>query len=187
MRFVVIYDACVLYPAPLRDLLLHLARTGLFAARWTSEIQAEWTRNLIAQRPELASKLPRTVELMNSAVPDVLVTGYEALVGGLTLPDVDDRHVLAAAIRAGAQLIVTFNLRDFPATELAPYGIEATHPDTFITQQFDLHEALVVSAARSHRRALRNPSRSPAEYLDTLAAQGLVVTAERLRQFAELL
>jgi hypothetical protein len=70
MRFVVVYDACVLYPAPLRDLLLHLARTGLFAARWSAQIQDEWTRNLLKTRPELADRLPRTVELMNCAVPD---------------------------------------------------------------------------------------------------------------------
>ena len=103
MRFVVIYDACVLYPAPLRDLLLHLARTGLFAARWTDEIQQEWSRNLLKTRPELADKLPRTIALMNLAVPDAVVTGHEALVEGLQLPDASDRHVLAAAIRAGAE------------------------------------------------------------------------------------
>lgn len=98
MRFVVIYDACVLYPAPLRDLLMRLATTGLFAARWTSLIHDEWTRSLLSRRPELADKLSRTVELMNQAVPDALVTGHEPLIEGLTLPDPDDRHVLAAAI-----------------------------------------------------------------------------------------
>lgn len=187
MRFVVIYDACVLYPAPLRDLLLRLALTGLFAARWTEQIQQEWTRNVIANRPELADKLPRTVQLMNSAVPDALVTGHEPLISGLNLPDVDDRHVLAAAIQAGAQLIVTFNLRDFPPAQLSPFGVEAVHPDEFVTQQFDLHEGRILSAARAHRQSLRNPPKSTAEYLDTLAAQGLVVSVERLRKFADVL
>nr|WP_297460544.1 PIN domain-containing protein [uncultured Halomonas sp.] len=187
MRFVVIYDACVLYPAPLRDLLMRLATTGLFAARWTSLIHDEWTRSLLARRPELADKLPRTVELMNQAVPDALVTGHEPLIEGLTLPDPDDRHVLAAAIRAGAQLIVTFNLKDFPAAALASYGIEAVHPDIFLEQQFELHESLLVNVARRHRASLRNPPKSADEYLEILAANGLVVTADRLRDYIELL
>lgn len=138
MRCVVIYDACVLYPAPLRDLLMRLATTGLFAARWSEQIHDEWTRNLLQRRPELADALPRTVERMNQAVRDALVTGHEPLIGGLTLPDPDDRHVLAAAIRAGAQLIVTFNLKDFPEETLSSFGIEAVHPDTFLEQQFEL-------------------------------------------------
>ncbi|HSP00135.1 MAG TPA: PIN domain-containing protein, partial [Thioalkalivibrio sp.] len=132
MRFVVIYDACVLYPAPLRDLLIRLATTGLFAARWTEQIHDEWTRSLLKKRPELADALPRTVALMNQAVPEALVIGHEPLIEGLTLPDPDDRHVLAAGIRAGAQLIVTFNLKDFPEETLAGFGIEAVHPDTFL-------------------------------------------------------
>ena len=103
------------------------------------------------------------------------------------MPDPDDRHVLAAAIRAGAQTIVTINLRDFPAPSLAPYGIEAVHPDTFVDQQFDLHEGAVVTTAKRHRAALRNPPKPVDAYLDILAAQGLVVTAERLREFADVL
>lgn len=187
MRFVVIYDACVLYPAPLRDLLMRLAKTDLFAARWTTQIHDEWIRNLLAARPELADKLLRTAELMNRAVPDALVTDYEPLIDGLCLPDPDDRHVLAAAIRAGAQLIVTFNLKDFPESESGRFGVEAIHPDLFITQQFDLHEGKILDAVRAHRRALRNPTRSVDEYLDTLAKQKLVVTAERLRSFESML
>ncbi|MGM0639349.1 MAG: PIN domain-containing protein [Pseudomonadota bacterium] len=137
MRFAVIYDACVLYPAPLRDLLVRLATTGLFAARWTDQIHDEWVRNLIAKRPELEPHLSRTRQLMNEAVEDSLVTGHEPLIQGLTLPDPDDRHVLAAAIRAGAQLIITFNLKDFPSATLDSFGIEAVHPDAFILQQKD--------------------------------------------------
>lgn len=116
MRFVVLFDACVLYPAPLRDFLLHLSLTGLFAAKWTDRIHDEWTRNLLARRPELsADRIQRTCQRMNEAIPDSLVTNYEPLIEGLDLPDPDDRHVLAAAIQAGAQVIVTFNLKDFPA------------------------------------------------------------------------
>jgi hypothetical protein len=187
MRFVVLFDACVFYPAPLRDFLMRLAVTGLFAARWTDQIHDEWTDNLIEARPELAPHLPRTRGLMNQAVPDCLVTGYEALIDGLTLPDPDDRHVLAAAIRCNAQIIVTFNLKDFPQATLDPYGIEAMHPDTFVEHQLGLHQGAVIGAAKRHRAALRNPPKSPDEYLETLAAQGLVVTADRLREFIELI
>lgn len=183
----VVFDACVLYPAPMRDFLIRLAMAGLFAAKWTDRIHDEWTRNLLAQRPDLADALERTRSLMDQAVPDCLVEGYEPLIEGLSLPDPNDRHVLAAAIRAGAQSIVTINLKDFPASSLAPYGIEAVHPDTFVEQQLDLHEGAVVTTAKRHRAALRKPPKSVDEYLETLAAQGLVVTADRLRQFADVL
>lgn len=187
MRFVVVYDACVLYPAALRDLLIRLARTGLFAARWSNAIHEEWTRAVLRERPELSTQLERTVSLMNQAVRDCLIDNYDSLIGGLTLPDPDDRHVLAAAICAGAQTIVTTNLKDFPQDVLETYGIEAVHPDLFIIQQFDLHEAAVLSAVRAQRASLRKPPRSVAELLDTLEAQGLVITADRLREFAEFL
>ena len=119
MAFVVLYDACVLYPAPLRDLLVRLANTGVVRARWSAAILDECFRNILENRPELKPEaLQRTRELMTRAVPDCMVTGFEQLIDGLVLPDSDDRHVLAAAIRAGAQAIVTFNLGDFPAAWL---------------------------------------------------------------------
>jgi len=114
--FTVIYDACVLYPAPLRDLLMHLALTGAYRARWSVQIHDEWTRNVLKNRSDLTKdQLDRTVVAMNRAVPDCLVNDYEPLMLGLDLPDEDDRHVLAAAIKCGASVIVTYNLKDFPA------------------------------------------------------------------------
>ena len=187
MRFVVIYDACVLYPAPMRDFLIHLANTGLFAAKWTDRIHDEWIRNLLAKRPELAENLRRTRRLMDAAVPDCLVHGYEPLIAALDLPDPDDRHVLAAAIRAGAQLIITTNLKDFPPDALSAFGVEATHPDTFVEQQLDLHESAVVRVAKQHRASLKKPPKSAEDYLETLSAQGLVVTADRLKAFQDLI
>lgn len=187
MRFVVVYDACVLYPAPLRDLLIRLAVTGLFAAKWTDQIHEEWIRNLLANRPDLTEAVPKTRALMDAAVEDCLVTGYETLIDGLDLPDADDRHVLAAAIRAGAQLIVTFNLRDFPEEKLEPYGIEAVHPDQFIVEQMDLHEGAVIDAVKQQRASLKNPPRSAEDLLETLSAQGLVVTADRLKEYRTLI
>ena len=129
MSRIVLYNACVLYPAPLRDLLMRLALTGLFQARWTDRIHDEWTRNVLADRPDItAASLARGRGLMDQHVPDSLVTGYEPLIATLTLPDPDDRHVLAAAVHGGAGFIVTFNLSDFPASVLSQYHIEAIDP-----------------------------------------------------------
>lgn len=109
--FTVIYDANVLYPNLLRDLLIRVAQAGLVRARWTDEILGEVFRNLTKNRPDLdPERLVRTRTLMNEAIRDVLVTGYEPLVEVLDLPDPDDRHVLAAAIKVGAQTIITNDL-----------------------------------------------------------------------------
>src|SRR5260370_12303703 len=129
----VILDACVLYSAPLRDLLLWLAVTGLYRPRWTETIHQEWMENLLKDRPDLArDRLERTKDLMNRAVPDCLIARHEGLIAFLSLPDPDDRHVLAAAIHGGAETIVTYNLTDFPATALAAHTIQTQHPDDFI-------------------------------------------------------
>lgn len=183
MAFVVVYDACVLYPAPLRDLLLRLAAKGLVRARWTDQILDECFRNILMNRPDLnEASLQRTRALMNRAIPDVLVTGFEGLIAGLDLPDADDRHVLAAAIRAGAQVIVTANLDDFPAEKLTPYAIEAQHPDEFVLHQLDLAAGLVCTAVAEQAASLKNPPRTLADILDALRDNGLVRTVARLRE-----
>lgn len=184
--FTALFDACVLYPAPLRDFLMWLALTDLFKARWTEEIHSEWIRNVLENRPDLTlEQLTRTKNLMNANVRDCLVTGYEALIPRLELPDPDDRHVLAAAIRSGASIIVTFNLNDFPTQALAPYGVEATHPDEFVSQLIDLKKAAVCQAAQKHRSTLKNPPKTPDEYLDTLNRQGLPQSATTLRSLCD--
>lgn len=184
----VLYDACVLYPAPLRDLLMHLAVTDLYRAKWTDAIHDEWTRSVLKDRPDLTlEQLQRTRDLMNSHVRDCLVTDYERLIDAVTLPDPGDRHVLAAAIRAGANLIVTFNLNDFPEKDLKPYGIEAQHPDDFLTFQLDLAPNIVCAAAKRHRESLKSPPKDVDQYLATLEAQGLGQTVSSLRRFAELI
>ncbi len=187
MAFIVLLDANVLYPAPLRDFLVTLSTTGIFAAKWTDQIHDEWTRNLIAKRSELATPVKRTRQLMNEKIPDSLVTGYESIINGLELPDPDDRHVLAAAIRCSAQIIVTFNLKDFPQERLDPYGIEAMHPDEFVDFQLGLKPGLVIRAAKKQRSRLNKPEKTPQEFLETLASQGLVVTAEKLSEFEDLI
>lgn len=183
-HFTVIYDACVLYPAPLRDFLMHLALTDLYRARWTDMIHDEWTRNLLKQRQDLKpTDLDRTRSLMNANVRDSLVTGFEHLIPSVELPDVDDRHVVAAAIHGGANMIVTFNLKDFPREQLSRHNLTAQHPDDFIFDLLDLHPARVCEAAAKHRRSLRNPPKTADEYLDTLLRQGLTQTVGKLREW----
>ena len=178
-----ILDACVLYPAPLRDFLMHLALLDLFRARWTEEIHTEWIRNVLANRPDLrAGQLMRTKELMNAHARDSLVTGYENLTEALILPDVNDRHVLAAAIQCKANYIVTFNLKDFPTAALQPFRVTAIHPDEFILTLFDLDAERVCDAAERQRKTLKNPPKSKSEYYETLVGNGLVRTVNKLRQ-----
>ncbi|MBI1902310.1 MAG: PIN domain-containing protein [Planctomycetia bacterium] len=185
-QLTVVYDACVLYPAPLRDLLMHLAITDLVHAKWTAHIHDEWMRSVLKERPDLTRKqLERTRDLMDAHVRDCLVTGYEDLIPALSLPDPDDRHVLAAAIRAGADVIVTFNLTDFPSEALAKYGIEALHPDVFVRQLLDVAPKLVCLAAKRQRASLKNPPRSVEEFLATLERLEMTQTVARLRDFAE--
>lgn len=129
---VALYDANVLYPFYLRDLLVRLALTDLFQAKWTDEIQDEWMRNLSESEGIPLKKLARTRRLMDAAVLDCLVTGYSQRIAKLQLPDPDDRHVLAVAIECGADVLVTANLDDFPQVYLNQFGIEATHPDEFV-------------------------------------------------------
>jgi predicted nucleic acid-binding protein len=187
-NFTVIYDANVLYPAPLRDLLMWLALQDIYRARWTEQIHDEWVAALLRERPDLTRhQLSRTRELMNSGVRDCLVTHYQDLIPGLVLPDPDDRHVLAAAIKAGASVIVTFNEKDFPPAVLDVYGIEAQHPDDFLVYQFDLNKPAVFRAVRSQRATLKNPPKSVSELLETFEVQQLPQFVERIRPYGDLL
>jgi predicted nucleic acid-binding protein len=183
-RFTAFYDANVLYPADLRNLLMHLALTGLFRATWSAGVHEEWMSALLRNRPDLSlEKLERTRMLMDQHATDGLVTGYEDLIPGLQLPDPNDRHVLAAAIRGRADVIVTANLRDFPAETLAEFGIDAQHPDEFVLHLLDLAPGIVAEAARNHRESLKNPPKTIDEYLNTLEELGLTQTVSVLREY----
>lgn len=167
---------------------MHLAGSEQFRARWTRQIHEEWISSLLKQRPDLTrERLERTRDLMDSAVLDCLVEGYEDLIPGLTLPDPNDRHVLAAAIRARADVIVTANVRDFPTDVLSRYDIEAQHPDEFVRYLIDLAPGPVCRAVKLHRASLKNPPKTVDEYLYTLLRQSLPETVSALRGFAGLL
>jgi len=119
--------------------------------------------------------------LMCDAVPDCIITGYEPLVEAIQLPDTGDRHVVAAAVKSDAQAIVTFNMRDFPNESIGQYHLEAIHPDDFFVNQIDLDPIAAVHVIRELAEDLRAPPRKPADIVAGLEAQGLVVTAARLR------
>lgn len=183
MAFVVVYDACVLYPAPLRDLLLRVATAGLVQAKWTDAILDECFRNIRENRKDLSDeKLARTRQLMNQAVRDCLVTGYEPLIAAIQLPDPKDRHVLAAAVRAGAQVIVTFNLKDFPNDALKAFGAEAKSPDDFLLNLIDLAPGMVASIITTQASMLKAPPQTRDQLLETLLSNGLVRSVAKLRE-----
>lgn len=187
-NFTAVYDACVLYPAPLRDFLMWLGLSGRFRARWSMQIHDEWKRSVLRDREDLsAEQLNRTSDLMDLAIPDALVTGHEALIDSLQMPDRDDRHVLAAAIRCGASVIVTFNEKDFPPEALVPFGIEAQPPDLFIDNLFDLDPAAVVTAAQRQRGQLKHPPISVDDSPAILRKQGLVQTTQALGSYRAIL
>lgn len=164
-------DANVLYSAALRDLLLRAAEADLYRPHWTDAILAELARNLTANRPDLdPARIKRTVSLMNARFPEATVRGYADLQPQMTNHP-GDRHVLAAAVRVGAQVIVTFNTRHFPEGALTPYNIEAHTPDQFLTDLWSLDHGAMAAVIRQQGADLRTP-RTPQDVLHNLARQG---------------
>ena len=172
-RRIALLDANVLFPFRKRDILLRFHHAGLFRARWTERILDEWTRSLLERKPHLEPSVRSQRRAMREHFPEAPVTGYEPLIGTLELPDTADRHVLAAAIRCGAQHIVTDNLVDFPANILASYDIEAVDADGFLSRTFGLFPSEAFGVLRSLREAYSNPPFTPPEFVRDLVAKGL--------------
>jgi predicted nucleic acid-binding protein len=176
-KFVAVLDANVLYPAPLCDFLLRLAELDLFSPKWSESIHEEWIRNLLVNRSDLkTSQLEKRHQAMDSAFPDANVTGFKNLIPGLTLPDEDDRHVLAAAIKSNADLIITFNKKDFPAKNVKQHNIKIEDPDEFICQLLKTDLPKVLQALLNQVKALKNPPQSIEQILTTLENCGLPVS-----------
>jgi len=180
---VAVYDACVLYPSFLRDFLVwlghHGKQRGVLSAKWTGRIHGEWMRAVLRNRPDIRrSALQEKRRRMDRHVPGCRIRGYRRWERRLTLPDPNDRHVLAAALACVADVIVTFNIRDFPAAVLQPFGVTALTPDDFVCRLMD--SGIVVAAAAEQRAALSRPALSPAEYLDALRRNRLPAVADAL-------
>jgi predicted nucleic acid-binding protein len=182
VAFIVVYDANVLVGNTERDLLIRIARSGLVQAKWTDRILDEAMAALQKSRPAITEeKINRLRERMIAAVPDCMVSGHEPLIEGLSLRDPEDRHVLAAAIKAGAQVIVTAD-KDFTEESLAPWGIEAKHPDDFILDQLDINDRVVWSCVQQIADQWQDPPGTVEDVLAKIERSGLVRSAAALRQ-----
>jgi predicted nucleic acid-binding protein len=183
---VVVLDACTLYPAALRDVLMRLALHRLILARWSDAIHDEWIEAVLRNRPDLTrERLQRTRELMDLHTADSLVTGHEHRIKSLELPDANDRHVLAAAIECEASLILTWNLRDFPDSSLAPHGIRAETPDDLLARLAQQRRDEVLTVLREARLSLKHPPLCVADYLQSLRSQGLTRTCMFLERWQD--
>jgi predicted nucleic acid-binding protein len=171
MAFPVFLDTCTIYGAALADLLLTLAERSTYRPLWSNDVLEELRRNLVAAGIDPAA-VQRRIDAMNSAFPDALVTSYADLTPQVTC-DEKDRHVLAAAVRGGAAIVVTFNLRHFPDAALAPYELSAVHPDDFLLDQLDLYPGAVLDAVKAVPGAYENPPITMAEFLDLLMRSGV--------------
>lgn len=180
---VAVFDACILYPFHLRNIIVQAAVDRLVEARWTNEIHNEWIRNLTADTPTIPiDRLQTTRRLMNDALPGATISGYEDLVPTVNLPDPDDRHVVAAAIAAGASIILTWNLRDFPATALKKYGLRRQTPDAFLAGLYDEVPDLIVGSLANARRNLHKSRVSASDFIEILQHQGLTQLVTRLKK-----
>ena len=182
MAFVALYDASVLHPGSLRDLLVRLGQSGLFQAKWTEAILKETFAAIIDDQPELEHRLQRTRQLLADAIPDATVRGYERLIPSLDLPSTSGRHVLAAAIACNAQVIVTTNPRNFPEKEIALYNIEAQTPDEFVINVLELAPARVLRIVQDQSKAVTDLETGFDDLLNRLRAVGLPRPTAAIRQ-----
>jgi hypothetical protein len=182
-NYTALLDSSVLFPAFISSLLLWLAATRLFRVRWTDQIHEEWIENRLHRYPDLnRAQLERRRKRMDTEFPDSLVTDYEGLITGLSLPDLNDRHVLAAAITCRAHVLVTANLRHFPESSLAQYSILAQHPDDFILDQIDLHSdstRLVSTAIAQHKLSLTESRPTWTNYFAFMAKETVLPTTHQ--------
>lgn len=186
--FTAFIDANVFYGARLRSLVLFVAQTKLFRARWSEQVHDEWVRNLIKNRPELKPEdLLRTRALMNKAVPDCVVEGYESLINGVELPDLDDRHIVAAAIMTRANVIVTFNQRDFPDEALEKFRLHTKHPDDFLMDAFNLDAFMFIEAVRRDFLHYKQPPLEFDAYIESLVKAGVPNLAHAMEAFRVLI
>jgi hypothetical protein len=177
---IAVFDACILYPFHVRNIVVQAAVDRVVEARWTDAIHDEWIRNLAANVPAIPiARLENARHLMNEAVPTAMVRGYEGHITTVDLPDPDDRHVVAAAIAAGASTIVTWNVRHFPLKELKKLGLRRESPDAFLAGLYDQAPELMIGSLANARRNLTKSRVSASDFIAILNNQGLVLLAQR--------
>jgi hypothetical protein len=179
---VAVFDACILYPFHLRNIVVQAATDRLVEARWTDEIHEEWVTNLAANTSAVSiERLRATQRLMNDLLPAATVSGYDGHISAVSLPDPNDRHVVAAGVAANASLILTWNLRDFPPRELKKFGLRRETPDTFLAGLYDRIPELTVDSLARARSNLSRSRLSASDFVDILKGQNLEQLAKRLR------
>lgn len=177
-RYTAVLDACVLVPVALADTLLRVAEKGLYRPLWSERILGEAQAAVEEIHPGIDAA--KRFASMSEAFDDALVTGWEELEPGVHLPDEDDRHVVAAAVRGGAQGIITANVKDFPAAALEPLGLEAVHPDDFLLDQLDLSPPTLLQVIREQAAHTRKPPLTPQDLATLLGRAGVPGFADEI-------
>lgn len=179
MSFPAFFDTNVLYGALLNDFLLELADRGLYRPLWSADILEELRRNLV-DGGEDANLIGKRISTMTRYFPDAMVDGYDSLIPTMTC-DPKDRHVLAAAVRGGAEVLVTFNVKDFPPSSTAPFDVEVVHPDDFLLDQLDLYHAPTLRALVELVEGYDSPAMRIDDYLLALTRAGVPRFADAAR------
>lgn len=182
VKFKAVLDTNVIFPIVIRDLLFWFAYYELYTPKWSATIFEEWKEVMIRKGVSLMEANKRT-HRANLAFPEALVTNYEKLIDSLELPDVKDRHVLAAAIKSNANVIVTNNLKDFPEEYLSSFGVKAKSADDFLTDIIDLNPEIAVKAFKEMVLNRKNPKMNEFEVLESFRRVGLNDTANYIHAF----
>jgi excisionase family DNA binding protein len=173
-------DTCALYGAYLCDTLLCLAEATTFRPLWSADVLEELGRNML--KLGLAEEaVEHRIGEMRRSFPDAMVRGYEDLAQNMTC-DLKDRHVLAAAVRGNAEVLVTFNLKDFPEESTADFDISVVHPDEFLLNQLDLYPGATLAALRTQARSYKSPEMDIEDLLGRLASAGVPRFAAEARR-----
>lgn len=179
VRFTAVLDTNVIYPVIIRDILFWFAYYDLYTPKWSEHIFDEWKR-VITEKGVSEEEAANRLSKANSAFPDAFVKNYKGLIEHLELPDINDRHVLAAAIKTNANLIVTNNIKDFPEEYLLSFSINAKTADDFLTDIIDLNQEQALAAFKEMVSNKKNPTQDEFEVLNLLRNAGLKDTANYL-------
>lgn len=179
VRFIAVLDTNVIYPVVIRDLLFWFAHYDLYTPKWSNHIFQEW-KSVMERKGVSESQAANRVNVANVAFPDALVNNYEGLLGNLNLPDPDDCHVLAAAIKINANIIVTNNIKDFPEDYLRTFDLKVKTADNFLTDIIDLNPEKALNAFKEMVLYKKKPELNEYEVLGLLRNSGLNDTANYL-------
>jgi predicted nucleic acid-binding protein len=167
---IVLCDANIFYSILMTDLVLSLGEAGLYRPRWTDEIHEEWIRSVLRDQPQRTrEQLERRRALMDRAIDHDLIENYQRHIVDINIPDPNDRHVLAAAIEAGAEILLTYNLRDFPNSKVAMYGVTVIHPDNLLGELIAEESKTVLSVIEEMRLKRQRPEISQLQLLESFS------------------